>query len=316
MVLDIVTVGDSVVDIMIPVPRFPKGNEDSVSGEKMERQLGGASNFLLQASRLGLAVGITDCVGDDEFGRFYKEVMKSEGVDVSRVYELAGFQTARCIVLVDAKGNHAYIGFPGATKHLTPDEVEPAFIQDSKVLYVSGYTLADSPLREAVIRAVNLATEAEIPLYFDPSPIISRIPEEMLKSIIAPSEAILLNEREIASISGTCNNKEAAQRLLRLGPETIILKLGSNGCLICNHSGFEEVPSFHVNVVDTTGAGDTFNASFIFGQLNGWTLRKSAIFANAIGAITVTKMGAGANVPTKKEVIHFLSENNVDLFDF
>ncbi len=315
MALDIVTIGDSVVDIVIPVTRFPKGNENSVTGEKMEKQLGGASNFLVQASRLGLAVGIIDYIGDDEHGRFYKEKMKSEGVDVSRLHEQRGLQTARCIVLVNTDGNHAYIGFTGATRHLTPDIIDPEYIRCSKVLYVSGYTLADSPIRKAVLRAVNIAKEAEIPIYFDPSPILSRIPQETLRKIISESKIILLNEREIRLIAGKSNNRDATEKLLELGPETVVLKLGSNGCLICNHSGFEEVPAFPVKVVDTTGAGDTFNASFIFGQLKEWPLRRSAVLANAVGAVKVTKMGAGTNVPTKEEITNFLSDNNIKLHE-
>lgn len=315
MKFDVVTVGDS-VDILIPVPRFPKGNEDSVPGEKMERQLGGASNFLLQASRLGLAVGIIDCVGDDEYGRFCVETLKSEGVDVSRVHERKGLPTAYCLVLIDAQGNHAYIGFQGATRHLMPDEIDPTYIRGSKSLYVSGYTLADAPIKEAVLRTVNIATEVEIPIYFDPSPILSRIPEETLNRLISMSEAFLLNEREMRSISGTSNKRESCESLLKLGPENIILKLGSNGCIIFNRSGFEEVPAFPVIAIDTTGAGDTFNASFLFGQLKGWPVRRSCILANAVGAITTTKMGAGTNVPTKEEIIRFLSDNDVELLDF
>ena len=94
MPLDVVTVGDSVVDILIPVPRFPAGNEDSVVGEGMTWQLGGASNFLIQASRLGLAAGIVDCVGDDDLGVFFVEGLRSEGVDVSRICVKEGVRTS------------------------------------------------------------------------------------------------------------------------------------------------------------------------------------------------------------------------------
>ena len=316
MTLDVVTVGDSVVDIVIPVPRFPRGNEDTVPGERMERQLGGASNFLVQASRLGLDVGIIDCVGDDDNGRFYRETLRSEGVDVSRVYEREGVPTAHCIVLVDAKGNHAYIGFQGATKHLEPEEIDPEFIRGSKALYLSGYALADSPIRGAVLRALDVASDARVSVYFDPSPVLSRIPEEALRSVISASEVILLNEREIELITGTADYEVAAGKLLKLGPGAIIMKQGPKGCVVFDRSGSENIRGFPVEVVDTTGAGDAFNASFVFGRLMGWPLRSSAVLANAVGAKKVTKMGAGTNVPTREEIIRFISENNVELPDF
>jgi sugar/nucleoside kinase (ribokinase family) len=316
MALDVVTIGDSVVDIVIPVPRFPSGNEDSVLGERMEKQLGGASNFLLQASRLGLRAGIIDRVGDDDLGRFFLEALRAEGVDVSKVHEIGGSPTAHCIVLVDAEGNHAYIGFQGATGHLRPEEVDPEYIREAKVLYISGYTLAGSPTREAVLRALGIASEAGIPTYFDPSPILSRIPEVALRSAITESNTFLLNERELEMITGASHLTAAVHELLELGPETIVLKKGPKGCTIYNRSGTEKVSGFPVEAVDTTGAGDAFNASFLFGRLKGWSLRSSAVLANAVGAIKVTKMGAGTNVPKREEIISFISENNVELPDF
>jgi len=168
MPLDVVTVGDSVVDIVIPVPRFPAGNEDSVVGDGMTRQFGGASNFLIQASRLGLSTGIVDCVGDDDLGGFFVEGLRSEGVDVSRICIKEGVRTASCICMVDETGDHAYIGFPGATEHLKPGQIEPEHIRASRLLYVSGYALATSPIRDAVLKSVEIARDADLPIYFDP----------------------------------------------------------------------------------------------------------------------------------------------------
>jgi len=270
---------------------------------------------LLQANRLGLKAGIIDCVGEDDLGRFFVETLRAEGVDVSRVYEREGLPTAHCIVLVDAEGNHAYIGFQGATSYLRPEEVDPECIREARALYISGYALAGSPIGEAVLRALSITSEAGIPTYFDPSPILSRIPEVALRSAITESEIVLLNERELELVTGATDLKVAVHELLELGPDMIVLKKGPNGCIICDRSGSEVVPGFPVEVVDTTGAGDAFNASFLFGQLKGWSLRNSAVLANAVGAIKVTKMGAGTNVPKREEIIRFLSENNVELPD-
>ena len=315
MGLDVVTVGDSVVDILIPVPRFPEGDEDSVPGERMERQLGGASNFLIQASRLGLSVGIIDCVGDDELGRFYMKGLESEGVDVSRIRIRAGLSTAHCIVLVDRRGRHAYIGFEGATRHLTPKEVDHEYVSGSRLLYISGYAVVDSPIREAALRAVEIASESGIPIFFDPGPKLTVIPMETLNRFNSVSRMILLNEREMDLMEDAASIGDAARGLLRKGPEAIILKRGKAGCLICTGSGSMEVPGYRVKAVDTTGAGDAFNASFIYGYLRGWSLRKSAVLANAVGAVKVTKMGAGTRVPTKEEVVRFLSTRQIGLND-
>ncbi len=312
MPLDVVTVGDSVVDIVIPVPRFPAGNEDSVVGEGMTRQLGGASNFLIQASRLGLAAGIVDCVGDYDLGGFFVEGLRSEGVDVSRICVKEGARTASCICMVDETGDHAYIGFPGATEHLTPERIEPEHIRSSRLLYVSGYALATSPLRDAVLKSVEIATGAGIPIFFDPSPIITRIDKRVREQVIGASTLISLNFRELELLTAISDVEEASGTIRDDGVEAVVLKLGREGCAVSSASGFERIPGFHVRAVDTTGAGDAFNAALVYGYLVGWPLEKAARFANIVGAVKVTKIGAGVNVPTKVEIDRFLTEHNVE----
>ena len=311
MPLDVVTVGDSVVDIVIPVPRFPAGNEDSVVGEGMTRQLGGASNFLIQASRLGLSAGIVDCVGDDDLGGFYMEGLRSEGVDVSRMCVKEGVRTASCICMVDETGDHAYIGFPGASEHLTPERIEPEHIRASRLIYVSGYALATPPLRDAVLKSVEIATGAGMPIFFDPSPIITRVDERVREQVIVASTIISLNVRELELLTAISDVEEAA-RTLQDRVETVVLKLGVEGCAVSSSSGLKRIPAFHVRTVDTTGAGDAFNAALVYGYLVGWPMKKAARFANVVGAIKVTKMGAGVNVPTKAEIDRFLTEHKME----
>ena len=311
MPLDAVTVGDSVVDIFIPVPRFPAGNEDSVVGEGMTRQLGGASNFLIQARRLGLATGIVDCVGDDDLGSFFVDGLRSEGVDVSRISLEEGVRTASCICMVDDRGDHAYISFPGATDHLTPGHIEPEYIRLSRLLYVSGYTLATPPLRDSVLRSVDIAREADVPIFFDPSPVIDRVEKGVREEVIEASELVSLNLRELELLTDLPDADGASQVLLERGAEAVVLKLGGDGCAVVSASGQKRVPGFDVRAVDTTGAGDAFNAALAYGHLVGWPLEKAARFANAVGAVKVTKMGAGANVPTRAEIIGFLAERSL-----
>ncbi|TRO49090.1 carbohydrate kinase family protein [Candidatus Bathyarchaeota archaeon] len=310
--LDVVTVGDSVVDIVIPVPRFPAGNEDSVVGEGMTRQLGGASNFLIQARRLGLATGIVDCVGDDDLGVFFVEGLRSEGVDTSRIFLKEGVRTASCICMVDERGDHAYIGFPGATDHLAPGRIEPGHIRSSRLLYVSGYTLATPPLRDAVLRSVDIAREADVPIFFDPSPVIHRVEEGVRGEVIEASKLVSLNLRELELLTALPDADRASEAILDRGAEAVVLKLGAAGCAIVSAYGQERVPGFDVRAVDTTGAGDAFNAALAYGHLVGWPLEKAARFANAVGAVKVAKMGAGVNVPTRAEIYGFLAERGLE----
>jgi sugar/nucleoside kinase (ribokinase family) len=194
--------------------------------------------------------------------------------------------------------------------------VEQEYISGSRLLYVSGYALIASPIREAVFEAVEIASRSDIPIFFDPGPKLTRIPIEMLKRLISASRVVLLNEREMDLIEETDCTWDSARELLQKGPKAIVLKRGPEGCWICTDCGLIEVPGHRVRVVDTTGAGDAFNATFVYGYLRGWSYKKSAVLANAVGAVKVTKMGTGVKVPTKEEIKEFLSKNRIDLDDF
>ena len=308
MSFDFITIGDSVVDLMISVTRFPKKNEDTVAGEGIIRQLGGVSNILIQASRLGLKTGLIDLVGSDENGMFFINGLKSERVDVSRIEIRKDHRTAYCICMVDRKGEHAYIGFPGATKFLTPDRIKEPYIQDSKLLYISGYTLVNSPLREAVIKAIQIALKTKKHIIFDPSPLVHRIDNNFIEKVIKASEIIILNQRELETITSGKDFKEGAKQLIEKGPRKVVIKLGKDGCFVTDKSINKLVPGHQVKVVDSTGAGDAFNAAFIFGYLKCWPIEDIAKFSNAVGALKVTKFGAGLNLPTRNEIKKFISE--------
>jgi 2-dehydro-3-deoxygluconokinase len=298
LTLDVVTIGDSVVDIIISVPHFPVYNEETVHSEGMQHQLGGSSNFLIMSSRLGLRVGVIDQIGGDELGSFYKSNLKNEGVDVSQLLEVHNLQTAHCICLVNKQGNHAYISFPGATYQLAVDQIDASYITGFKALYISGYSLTRSPIREATLKALEIATANDLSIYFDPSPLISTIPADILKRVIEYTHGLFLNEREyhaLSCIAPEVDIKEACR--------FVSLKQGEKGCTIFSGGNLHQYAVEKVKAVDTTGAGDVFNAGFIYGQLHGWALSDCAHLANALAAEKIKQLGAGLKVPTHEQAM-------------
>lgn len=313
MKLDIVTVGDSVVDLIIPIPELPIHAEDVLLAEKLQKEVGGAANFLIIASRLGLKVGVIDYVGDDDYGSFYIDTLKSEGVDTTKIWVKKGANTTLVLVLADRKGTHAFIGVHGAGMGLLPADVDPGYVKNSRALYLSGYSLMAPIERNAAMKALYTAEEAGIPIFFDPGPILHLIPSKVLLEAIGSSEAVLPNLTEAKMITRSEELKESSESILKMGAKTVVVKLGEEGCFIATGKGSTKIHSFPVKVVDTTGAGDAFNAAFIYGYLKKWALEDAGIFANAVGALKVTKMGAGTKVPTKIEVRRFLEERNLSV---
>jgi len=144
------------------------------------------------------------------------------------------------------------------------------------------------------------------------SPIITRVDERVREQVIEASKLISLNIRELELLTAISDIEEASGTLRDDGVETVVLKLSVEGCAVSSPSGFERIPGYDVRAIDTTGAGDAFNAALVYGYLVGWPLEKAARFANVVGAVKVSKMGAGVNVPTRAEIDRFLTEHGVE----
>ena len=291
------------VDLIISVPHFPVENEETVQSDGMQRQLGGSSNFLIMSSRLGLKAGVIDHLGDDEYGNFYRENLSREGVDVSGLSPIIGAQTAHCICMVDQRGNHSYISFPGATYSLSSEYIDHDYIKDSKALYLSGYSLTKEPIREATLTALSIAVENQLRVYFDPSPQIAHIPSETLQHVIDHSEGVFINERELSILAS-----KLPQLDLQDQRGFTALKQGEKGCTIISEGNHHLYQAQKVEIVDTTGAGDVFNAAFIYGRINDWSHTRCASFANKLAALKVQRLGAGLNVPTRDQAQRLLDE--------
>lgn len=308
MTLDLVAVGDSTVDVVIPVPRFPAANEDSVHSSGMQRHMGGSSNYLIMASRLGLRVGIADAVGDDDLGAYYVAGLQAEGVDTTHIKTRRGGRTTGCVVLLTGTGQHAYIGLEGSSRTFTPSELDEGYIASAGAFFMSGYPLAEEPISGAVLKALRAAKAAGRHVFFDPSPVADAIKAEVLREAVRSTDTLILNDRELGLVASVLGVEPEAGSLLRLGAGMVVLKMGANGCSLHTLSGSEHYAGFKVGVVDTTGAGDSFDAAIVYGTVKGWPRADVATLANAVGAVKVGKLGAGRNVPTLAEVREFLRE--------
>jgi ribokinase len=306
--LDLVAVGDSTVDVVIPVPRFPAANEDSVHSSGMERHMGGSSNYLIMASRLGLKVGVADAVGDDDLGAYYVAGLEAEGVDTTHIRKRRGGRTTGCVVLLTDAGQHAYIGLDGSSRTFTPAELDEGYIASAKAFFMSGYPLAEAPISGAILKALRAAKGARRHVFFDPSPVADTIKAEVLREAVASTDTLILNDRELGLVTSVLGVKPEPENLLRLGACIVVLKMGADGCSFHTRSGSEHYAGFKVDVVDTTGAGDSFDAAIVYGMVKGWSRSDVATLANAIGAIKVGKRGAGRNVPTLAEIREFLGK--------
>jgi len=311
--LEIISLGEPMSELCAT----STGHLSEVAGFKLGWG-GDTSNFAVAAARLGRRVGYICRLGDDEFGKSFLELWAREGVDASRVImEKGSFTAVYFISLIDG-GEHdfTYYRRDSAASHLSPEDIDEAYVGQARVFHSSGISLAVSQsVREAVFKAVKAVKEAGGLFSFDPNVRLRLWPINTARAIIshacAQADIALSSIEDMKLLYGYDDPEKAASALRAMGPETVVMKLGADGCLVSAKDRIVRSPGFKVKVVDTTGAGDAFDAAFITGMLKGWDHARIARFANAVGALTAMDRGAVAPIPTRQQTEAFLRSQGV-----
>ena len=261
------------------------------------------------ASRLGLRAGFIGVVGPDEFGRLIINRFKRDNVDTSMIKVDESAFTGLSFVAYDESGSRRFIFNLkwSASAKLNPGMVDENYVKGARVLHVSGSTMyiAKGPM-EACIKAINEAKRGGVLVSFDPNIRVELMDvgqvRETLLNVLKSTDILLAGEDEVKAIVGTDNLKDAVGRLINLGIKIIAVKRGSRGSSAFLKGGRFDEPAYKVNEVDPTGAGDVFNAAFIYGYLKGWDIGQILRFANAAAAVKVSRMGP-MEVPNSVEEV-------------
>jgi ribokinase len=210
------------------------------------------------------------------------------------------------LISTDPQGHNSIVVVPGANAKLLPKDV----LKHLSLVKAAGIVLTqlETPL-ETLICVAELANRFGIPLMLDPAP-AQELPLELLKQV----KWLTPNESETRLLCGASAGgldvqgaREYAEELLGRGPENIVIKLGPQGSFLATSDGRREhIPAFQVHAVDSTAAGDAFNAGFAVALMQAKHPREAARFASAVAALSVTHEGAQPSMPTSQEVSRFL----------
>jgi ribokinase len=302
----IVVVGSINLDLVVGADRIPQAGE-TIIGNSFNTFCGGkGANQAVAVAKLGYPVSMVGNVGNDAFGAQLRQGLEDAGVDTACVNTVEG-ASGVAMITTGLRGENNIVVVPGANGHLTPRLLEKA----ATTLEHAGFLLAqlEIPL-ETVDYLAEFAEQHGIPLMLDPAP-ARELSERLLRRVswITPNETetgVLLKTK---FENGKQGSYVAAESLLGRGVKNVLLKLGPGGCLVAQGALLKErVPAFSVEAVDTTAAGDAFNAGFAVGLMRGFTVARSAVFASAVAAISVTRHGAQPSMPSFSEVKAFLHE--------
>jgi len=296
---DICVVGGINMDLVVQVPHIPRPGE-TVQGAGLTRFPGGkGSNQAVAASRLGAAVAMLGQVGEDAFGEELLGALGADGVQAEGVRRVAGQATGVALISVAPDGQNAIVVAPGA--NMAWDEAAIAAVEGAaaacRLLVLN---LEVSP--PVIARAIRAAKEGGALVILNPAP-YRRGDERCFADV----DIFVPNEVEAALFAGVepgavTDWAEVGRQLRRLGPRTVVVTLGARGSLIVSEDGVAHVPGFEVPVVDTTAAGDAFVGGLATAVLAGSPLPEAVRYANACGAMAVTRAGAQPSLPRRAEV--------------
>ena len=288
-VLDVVAIGDICVDFLTPpLEDFSLGDRQLwVPGLPMLAG-GNAANFALGASALGLRTGLAACLGDDPISDFLQGTLRKARI-TSFVRTRRGLVAGRTLALTHADGTRQMITYNGSNLAFAPSNV-PARALAARHVHRAGYwwtpKLQGKPTRDLLRKARDRGAETSLDVSTDPE----GWPDARRQKVLAvlPEVSIFFgNEAEVLGVFGAQGLRRAVREAFALGVEVVAVHQGVRGCTVATRGGQHHVKAFGVRPQNPTGAGDLFNAGFVYGRLRKWDLERCARFASAVAAAHV-----------------------------
>ena len=315
--MKIICTGDLVADLIVPIRELPLQAEMHQFANERLLVAGGSSNFLIVASRLGLEAQAIGAVGDDWLGQLVLQQLQDEAVGVGCVDVVPEATTAMSIELVDVNSQHVFIGALGSGQNIGKSFDYDDVVLGSEAVFCTSYALGDHSLFIPAnsLQILKRAHQYGIPTFFDLGPAAFSVDREIIRRAINVSTIVLTTQDELLTWTGSTSNVQGATEILSLGPDMIVIKMGSRGCVIVSAHEQISVEGFEVSVRDTAGAGDAFAAAFVYAYLRQYSLAQVGAIANATGAITVTRLGTGTQLPQRSEIFQLLQEHGFEFDD-
>ncbi|WP_010532024.1 ribokinase [Lentibacillus jeotgali] len=291
---NVCVVGSINMDLTVTTDKMPMQGE-TVLGDTFFTNPGGkGANQAVAAARMGADVNFIGAVGEDAFGKTLRQNLTSEGVRTTGMEIVPDVATGTATIILSENDNRIIVA-PGANHHVTPELVrnQRELIKNSDMVLMQ----LEIPM-ETIEFTMDVAEANGVPVILNPAP-FQALPEKVLKS----AAYMTPNEIELASM------KEGS--LYKSIKEKLIVTRGDKGVSFVENGIGRDIGGHHVQVTDTTGAGDTFNGALAGELAGGAKLSEAVSVANAAAALSVSKMGAQVGMPSKQDVQIFLEERKM-----
>lgn len=290
-------VGSINVDFVISTDKFPSIGETILGNELTILYGGKGSNQAVQLARLNTKTVFFGVVGEDAYGIDHLNHLAKEGIDVSNVLIKDGVTTGTAHITI-SKGENSIIVVPGANNFVNIDYIKSV---EEEILKSSVLLLQREIPVESIIYLIDLAYKNEMKVVFNPAPALS-----LSENTIEKITYLTPNEHEVLQLF---SNKYTVEEILVKYEEKILVTIGEKGVMYSDKKGkINYCEPYNTKLIDSTGAGDSFNGAFVSRLAKGDTLENSLKFANAAASLSIEKLGAQTGMPTEEEVYKLINE--------
>ncbi len=296
---DVIGFGGLNVDTLLKVDKIAAAEEESFIRNFEEACGGSAANTIVGLARLGCKVGFIGKVANDHEGNLQMNCFRAEGVDTEGIIHTDKGKSGAVLGFVDKKGARALYINSGVNDLIEPREIKWQYVSQTQFLHISSF-VGEKSFRTQKKLLSSLPSTVKIS--FDPGSIYAQKGFAAIEPLIQNSFVMMPNALELELLTGETDYPKGSKVLIDMGVKIVAVKLGNKGCYVMNGQEKHTIQPFKVPVTDTTGAGDAFNAGFLYGLIKNKPLVECGKLGNFVASRSIIKMGARAGLPYEKDL--------------
>lgn len=307
---DVIVIGDINVDVNFVIPAYPTPGNEAVATAVQMNTGGSALNTAIALAKMERDVGFIGRVGQDTLAQQVLDDLNKTGIDCTHIQIDPKVSTGMIFIAVSADGERTMFGARGANAFTEASALVPDYFLNCRWLHLSGYSFLSYHQHETLLASLELAKNSpytRISLDIGTEPALRA--RSKIMEILPKLDVIFPNEVELSLLGEGRPIDQSLDYLLDQGANAVVAKLGRSGSILALNNRRLSVPAFRVNVKDTTGAGDSFNAGVVFGRIVGLSWEASVALGNAFGGLATTQEGGGASYVHRNEVAKMIESH-------
>lgn len=311
-VVQLLSIGDANVELVFsPMEKMPRFGQEAISSNLSLRAAGSAANFAMCAASLGVKTGFAGRLAVDAFGEMVLKAFRDVNVDTRCLQLVEDSATGVTAAIVGEDGERGFITYPGTIAELQFEVLKDCLKTGTppRWVHLAGYHLLSSLRGKPAVQLLKLAQSRGATTSLDTGWDPHGWSDEAIDTVLDALrfvDVFFPNTDEVKALTKERSPRKGAEKLLGAGAPTLVVKMGAKGCLLATKQDQQMVVGFDIKVVDTTAAGDAFDAGFAASMISGATMVRAAVFANAVAALRVSRDVNQSLFPSLQETSAFL----------